>query len=195
MKTVCFLGDSITRRGYWIAEIFEHLRTRGIVAYNCGVSGDSASGAIARLYTDCLNRTPDTVVMMFGMNDIGRPLYDEGAGDAEDKKQARLVTYARSVRRLCEMLTEAGCRIILCTPTPYNDVTPTELKKCAANVGLGACADIVRALAGELGVPCVDFFAELTPCSVRNIPPFPTWSTPPPRAIIPWRRSFCGRWV
>lgn len=45
------------------------------------------------------------------------------------------------------MLTEAGCRIILCTPTPYNDVTPTELKKCAANVGLGACADTVRALA------------------------------------------------
>ena len=52
MKTVCFLGDSITRRGYWIAEIFEHLRTRGIVAYNCGVSGDSASGAFAR----CLPR-------------------------------------------------------------------------------------------------------------------------------------------
>ena len=76
MKTICFLGDSITRRGYWIAEIFEHLKGSGTVVYNCGVSGDSASHAIPRLYTDCLSRTPDTVVMMFGMNDIGRTLYE-----------------------------------------------------------------------------------------------------------------------
>lgn len=190
MKTVCFLGDSITRRGYWIAEIFEHFRTRGIVAYNCGVSGDSASGTIARLYTDCLNRTPDTVVLMFGMNDIGRPLYDEGAGDVEDKKQARLETYARSVRRLCEMITEAGCRIILCTPTPYNDVTPAELKKCAANVGLSACADTVRALAAELGVPCVDFFAELTPMLGKEYTTLPDMVHPTPESHHPMAHIF-----
>ena len=49
MKTICFLGDSITRRGYWIAEIFDHLRKNGTVVYNCGVSGDADEAVEALL--------------------------------------------------------------------------------------------------------------------------------------------------
>ena len=190
MKTVCFLGDSITRRGYWIAEILEHFKTRGIVAYNCGVSGDSASHAISRLYSECLNRTPDTVVMMFGMNDIGLTLYEEGTSDTEDKKRARLEVYARSVRRLCEMLDEAGCDVILCTPTPYNDVTPSDRKKCAANEGLRACAAIVRGLADDLGIPCVDFFAELTPMLGKEYTTLPDLVHPTPESHHPMAQIF-----
>ena len=108
MKTICFLGDSITRRGYWVAEIFAHLKEQGVRVYNCGVSGDSASGAIARLYTDCLSRTPDTVVMMFGMNDVGLSLYYEGTGDQTEKKQARLEKYQKSIRTLSEMIRACG---------------------------------------------------------------------------------------
>lgn len=190
MNTVCFLGDSITRRGYWIAEIFERLRTRGTVVYNCGVSGDSASGAIDRLYSDCLCRTPDTVVMMFGMNDVGRTLYDEGAGDTGERKRARIEKYELSLRRLCDMLKDAECRIILCTPTPYNDVTPSDLPRCYVNEGLAACADVVRRLAGELGVPCVDFFAELMPMLGREYTTLPDMVHPTPESHHPMAQIF-----
>ena len=149
MKTICFLGDSITRRGYWVAEVFARLKGQGVRVYNCGVSGDSASGAIARLYTDCLSRTPDTVVMMFGMNDVGRSLYDEGAGDQTEKKQARLEKYKNSIRTLSEMIRAAGIGLVLCTPTPYNDVTESDLPKSSVNDGLAACAEIVREYAAK----------------------------------------------
>ena len=190
MKTICFLGDSITRRGYWIAEIFEHLRGDGTVVYNCGVSGDSASRAIPRLYTDCLSRTPDTVVMMFGMNDIGRTLYDEGAGDNEEKKAARLELYRTSIRTLAAMIREAGIDLILCTPTPYNDITPTDLPKCSANEGLGACAAFIRTFAKELGVPCVDFFAALTPMIGKEYNTLPDMVHPTPESHHPMAQIF-----
>lgn len=190
MKTVCFLGDSITRRGYWIAEIFEHLRTQGCVVYNCGVSGDSASHAIARLYTDCLSRTPDTVVMMFGMNDIGRQLYDEGAVGTEDKKQERIELYKASVRKLTNMIREVGIDLILCTPTPYNDITPSDLSKCRANDGLAACAAFIRELARELDVPCVDFFEKLYPLLGREYVTLPDLVHPTPESHHPMAQIF-----
>ncbi len=184
MKTVCFLGDSITRRGYWLAEVFEHLRKRGIVAWNCGVSGDSASGAIHRLYTDCLNRTPDTVVVMFGMNDVGRGLYDEGqcGEEIEAKKAARLEKFDGAMRILVQMLQRAGCDIILCTPTPCDDVTPGAAVINHTNVGLAKCAELVRKLALELNAPCVDFFAYLRPLLGKDYQTLPDRVHPTPES-------------
>lgn len=190
MRTICFLGDSITRRGYWIAEIFEHLKEKNIKVYNCGVSGDSASGAIARLYTDCLSRTPDTVVMMFGMNDVGRTLYDEGAGDVSEKKAARLEKYRNSIRTLAGMIREAGIDLILCTPTPYNDVTPSDLPKSSVNEGLSACAEFIRSFSEELGVPCVDFFKELRPMVGKDYQTLPDLVHPTPESHHPMAQIF-----
>jgi len=190
MKTICFLGDSITRRGYWIAEIFEHLKGDGTVVYNCGVSGDSASRAIPRLYTDCLSRTPDTVVMMFGMNDIGRTLYEEGAGENEQKKEERLEIYRTSVRKLAAMIREIGIALILCTPTPYNDVTPSDLPKCHANDGLAKCAEFIRSFAKELGVPCIDFFSELYPMIGKEYSTLPDLVHPTPEGHHPMAQIF-----
>ena len=161
MRTICFFGDSITRRGYWIAELFERVRGEGVRMFNCGVSGDSATGALSRLYTDCLHRSPDVVVMMFGMNDIGRGLYDEGQVDVEEKKQQRLDRYEASVRSLAEQILATGTDLILCTPTPCDDVTPGAPVVNHSNDGLEKCAAFIRALAKELSLPCVDFFAYL----------------------------------
>lgn len=190
MKTICFLGDSITRRGYWIAEIFAHLKDRNTRIYNCGVSGDSASAAIARLYTDCLSRTPDTVVMMFGMNDVGRTLYDEGAGDQQEKKDARIEKYKKSIRTLSEKIRAVGIDLILCTPTPYNDVTPSELPKSDVNEGLGRCADFIREYAAEIGVPCVDFFSALRPKVGGEYQTLPDLVHPTPESHHPMAQMF-----
>ena len=182
MKTVCFLGDSITRRGYWIAELFEHLRKQGIVAWNCGVSGDNATAAISRLYSDCLHRTPDTVVVMFGMNDVGRTLYDEGRPDESEKKQHRIEKFEASLRQLTAMISKAGAKLILCTPTPCDDVTPNAPVVNTCNDGLAKCAEIVRNLAAELSVPCVDFFAYLRPLLGKEYQTLPDRVHPTPES-------------
>lgn len=192
MKNVCFLGDSITRRGYWIAEIFEHLRKKGIRVWNCGVSGDSATRAIPRLYTDCLSRSPDTVVMMFGMNDVGRDLYDEGkyGDEIEAKKLARLKKFDTSVRTLVDMLKRAGCSVVLCTPTPCDDVTPGAAVVNHTNEGLARCAELVRKLAKELNLPCVDFFDHLLPRVGTEYQTLPDRVHPTPESHHPMAQLF-----
>lgn len=190
MKTVCFLGDSITRRGYWIAEIFEYLKRDKVRVYNCGVSGDNATAAISRLYTDCLSRTPDTVVMMFGMNDVGRGLYDEGVPDDPAKKKVRIDRYKESIRILSDRIREAGIDLILCTPTPYNDVTPSSLPKNTCNDGLALCAEFIRSYAAELGVPCVDFFAALRPVVSKEYLTLPDLVHPTPESHHPMAQIF-----
>ena len=164
MKTVCFLGDSITQLGYWIAEVFEYLKKDGIRIYNCGVGGDCAAKALSRLYADCLCRTPDTVVIMFGVNDIGIHLYTENPTEAQKTMQAECMSiYQNSIRELTEKIQRSGIDIILCTPTPYNDRTPATVPLSKANDGLAECASFILSLAAELSVPCVDFFNALRP--------------------------------
>ena len=182
MKTICFLGDSITRRGYWIAEIFEHLKADGTVIYNCGVSGDTATAAISRIYTDCLCRTPDTVVVMFGMNDVGRPLYNADATGNEEKKQERFLRYQASIRRLVEIIRESGAAPILCTPTPCNDVTPSDAPINHTNDGLMQFAQFIRAFAAEQQIPCVDFFTHLRPMLGKEYDTLPDQVHPTPES-------------
>lgn len=182
MKSICFFGDSITRRGYWVAEVFEFLRKQNTVVYNCGVSGDSAGGAISRIYSDCLHRTPDTVVMMFGMNDVGRDLYNVDRTDVEEKKLQRIQRFEGNVRTLIEMLREAGVSIILCTPTPCDDVTPNPPVVNTCNDGLAKCADIIRGIAKEYKFPCVDFFAYLRPLLGKEYQTLPDRVHPTPES-------------
>ena len=41
---VCFLGDSITAKGLWMAEVYQSIRkTCAVKCYNCGVSGITAT--------------------------------------------------------------------------------------------------------------------------------------------------------
>ncbi len=163
MKTICFFGDSITRRGLWLGEIIEHICPGGTRVYNCGVSGDNATAAIDRLWCDCLSRTPDTVVMMFGMNDIGRGYYADTAVGKELDRIRFIERHKTAIRTLAEQIRSTGAALILCTPTPYNDVPPGRGADDYVNHGLAACADFVRVYAAEIGVKCVDFFAAMRP--------------------------------
>ena len=159
MKTICFFGDSITRRGYWLAEVFEHLRTKGIRLWNCGVSGDNATSSLHRVYIDCLNHSPDTVVVMFGINDVGRT-----TNGISEKHEERLARYQRSMRTLTENLQKAGVDVILCTPTPL-----LEAGEGHDNDGILRCAEIVRELAREKSCPCVDFLSYLLPMAGKEL--------------------------
>lgn len=89
-ETVCFLGDSITHGGRFHSHVYDYYLTRfperAIRFVNAGVSGDSARGAMGRLAEDVIDKRPSAVVVMLGMNDVGRGNYvaDPDAGKKAD---------------------------------------------------------------------------------------------------------------
>ena len=73
---ICFLGDSITANGLWMAEVYQNVRKNySVKCYNCGVSGITATKTATFLHERCLSFNPDYVVMMFGINDVSINLY------------------------------------------------------------------------------------------------------------------------
>ena len=73
---ICFLGDSITANGRWMAEVYQYLRKKyKVKCYNCGFSGGTALNASYYLNSECLIYNPDYVSIMFGINDIRISLY------------------------------------------------------------------------------------------------------------------------
>ena len=166
------LGDSITHgsnvRVYhqWV-ELFYLTRfpDQSFVVGNAGISGDTADGTLARLSWDVLQRRPTVVTVMFGMNDIGRTLYEpkRQPEDVEKQREERIERYERNTRELVQRLLDARIRVILITPTPYDDTSSGPVvgaKGC--NAALAECARRARAIATDAGTGLLDFHEPLT---------------------------------
>ena len=86
-ETVCFLGDSITARGSLQTNLSDFYLTRfpdrTVRFVNAGRSGDSANGSLLRLQEDVIDHKPTSVVIMFGMNDVGRGNYTVNPTEAQ----------------------------------------------------------------------------------------------------------------
>ena len=169
-RIVCF-GDSITHGGSYIlyAQLFSDLRRpgSGITFLNAGISGDSAGGGLGRWSHDVAPMNPDRVLVMFGMNDVGRNNY--ASTQPTDRQQAArkrsLENYEKNQRRLAEMLLQAGKTPILITPSPYDQygTAPTAPNLVACNdPGLADCAAIVRRLAAEKNLATIEFHRPMT---------------------------------
>lgn len=172
-STVCFLGDSITARGHWEARIFdyyaENFADRRVKFYNCGVPGGRAITAIPRLQCDVFNRNPTHIVLMFGMNDCAYYLYEEGKVlNAEEKawKEETKKQYMESMRCICNEIIKRNIKLILCTPTPYDEEQICETTVCRCDSVLADFSEKIRALSTELNVPLVDFRKEF--CAVTE---------------------------
>jgi len=157
---ICFLGDSITANGLWMAEVYQYLRKKyKIKCYNCGVSGSTAQNALHYLYDQCLIYNPDFVVMMFGINDIKRELYtEENLGNAEILKRKReaLENHKTAYEKLVQAALEFGTKIILCTPVPYDDVNEKTEYKLKCRDALEEITIFVKALAEKYHCNLVD---------------------------------------
>ena len=107
---VCFLGDSITAHGIWEAEVIEyfleHYPELEIEFFNCGISGTSGREAELknRLYTDFFNFFPQYAVIMFGMNDMARWLYDP-ATETPERIERRAISTAKLPPCLSSVMT------------------------------------------------------------------------------------------
>lgn len=153
---ICFLGDSITHNGQWIAEIYEYfmeyMPELEIGFYNCGVAGTSAWNAVLkdRLYCDCLNLFPKYTVIMFGMNDIGRFLFGKEDEESKSSRVRRMKLFEESMANLISECKAAGSIPILCSPTPYDEYNdPAPEYSIGIDGALEKCTEIVKRLAAE----------------------------------------------
>jgi len=109
--TVVCIGDSITGVYYHSGALRAYpemlqiaLRKAcpkaQITVRNAGISGDTSTGALARLERDVLSHKPQLVTVMFGMNDlVGTPL------EAFKKNMVEIVSRCRNT----------GSEVVLCT--------------------------------------------------------------------------------
>lgn len=164
---ICFLGDSITASGLWMAEAYQFLRKKyKIKCYNCGVSGGAAVQAVQYLHSHCLSYNPDYVVMMFGINDIGRHLYGEwyrGNKDVKAETDKALQIHKENYETLVRETVAFGAKPILCIAVPYDEVSDAEAENLHCQWGMDLSAEFVRELAKKYDCPVVDFCSVMTP--------------------------------
>ena len=169
-EVVAFVGDSITHDGRWHRYIADFYATRfpdrRIIFINAGISGDSAGGALQRLDADVLSWKPTTAVVMLGMNDVGRDAYrpgSDGDGQMQSIRERHLASYAENMGKLAVRLGSACQRLVLVTPSPYEDtaiLTAANLPGC--NAALGRAAQSVARLAAERQTGLIDLHAPMT---------------------------------
>jgi lysophospholipase L1-like esterase len=175
-ERVVFLGDSITHYGKWwpyvwcgYAAVFPE---NPPLFFNAGFSGDRAPGALLRLDRDVFSKHPDTVCVMFGMNDVGYSNYtaENSATDQANRKTA-LGIYKDAMDQLLRRLSEKGLRCIVVTPSPYDQtmVNPSASPVLPGyNDGLAIAAGIARDLAQKYQCEVVDFHGPMTRINVER---------------------------
>ena len=160
-QRICFLGDSITARGTWLAEVYQYLvdyfPAKGLKLFNCGVSSEYTARGLKRLYVDCLNYSPDYVVIMYGMNDCKTGLYKDNIPSEE--KTTAIINYRMNLETIVKLCKKNGAQVILCTPTVYDSYSLKE-QECLpyVNDALGECSRIVKELVVKENLMLVDFF-------------------------------------
>jgi lysophospholipase L1-like esterase len=120
---------------------------------NAGIGGNTTAEMLERLDRDCLTHRPDLVILLAGTNDCCNSQKLRDPADIA-------ATYAALAERIL-----AVSRLVLATPPavhpPYLQTRHPE----AAYAGLPAVERLARAraamlaLAGRIGVPCVDLAA------------------------------------
>lgn len=152
MKIIC-MGDSITY-GFGLMNLHERWsdvtqERTGISMINCGVSGDTTGGMLARCQTEVFGNKPDAMILLGGINDASilgeiRPI------------RANVI----SIYRQCMAY---GVPVILGIPLPVvpEDLGAPSWEPDRDNAALGRLcaqyADWIRAFAADNGIPTVDF--------------------------------------
>lgn len=166
-EVICFFGDSITANGLWVAEVYQNIKKHcPVKCYNVGVAGASAKKAALYLEKRCLSLNPDTVVMMFGINDINYNLYssERPAGEnTEALKSAAIDTYKTEYEALVKRIIDFGARVIICIPSPYDEVNDKEEKNLRCQAALDKCGDFLKTLAARYACTIVDFKSVMYP--------------------------------
>jgi len=167
MKTIVFIGDSVTRstpvqlfwrpEGY-VRQIKKALNPR-VQIINSGRDGDCLVDLIPRWEADVLNHDPDLVSIDIGVNDA---LQGFGKG-----LQLFETNFEANYRGIIERTLDLGDKtIVLCEPF----IIPLESKMKLWREDLQEKIFVIRNLAVEYGLTLIDFDRHLNEIS-QNIDP------------------------
>ena len=198
--TVCFVGDSITHGGTYHSIVTLYYATRfpdrELRTFNCGIGGDRANGIISdekfRVNVDILGHHPTVATIMLGMNDIGHTDYraaGKDAPDVEQKRERSLEVYDESMQKLIGALQKSGARIILITPSIYDETSTLEAASkdvgLGANGALGKCAGKVHAWAKQYGAGTANFYEVMNAINAREQAKTPAFTIVGPDRVHP----------
>lgn len=174
---VAFFGDSITRGGEGFARIAAQYRTsfleRDMRFWNVGISGGGF--AAANMYFDkwLAPLKPTHVVLAFGVNDT-RPLRIDPAADPAKEKarvERECAVFRENYEALLDRIGKLGAKVVARAITPYDEFNTAE-ECCKPAVGKNdshrRAAEIIRAIAAERNLPCVDDFGTLSPLLAKG---------------------------
>ncbi len=192
-ETVCFLGDSITHGRQFHSMIYTYYLTRfpnrTIHFVNAGIAGDSAGGALGRLEEDVISKSPTTIVVMLGMNDVGRGNYVANPSDKQlASQQAAIDRYQANMDKMLDRLSkETSARFILLTPSPFDQtgVNDRNNNQPGCNDGLGRCAELVRQLAAKYHAQVIDLHGPMTAFNLQRQKSDPTYTIIGPDRVHP----------
>ncbi|WP_404356545.1 SGNH/GDSL hydrolase family protein [Cytobacillus firmus] len=129
-------------------------------AINAGISGNHTDQAIKRFNADVLSKNPDSVAIMFGIND--GLLYDNGKPMVEKTKFERNLTY------MVRELKSRKIKVLLMTNIPvqqtlYYNMYPEKkhlyAEKGGIRLWMNSYNAIIRKVAKAEGVQLVDHYA------------------------------------
>jgi lysophospholipase L1-like esterase len=169
--TLVVFGDSVTAPRAGVRVYGEVLREellfgdKAIEVINAGVPGNTTVQALKRLDADVLQKRPDTVVVLFGINDAA---VDVWKNPPATRPRTPLEAYRTNLKAIAYSLKSVGAHVILMTPNPlYWSETTRKLygkppyapeDRDGFNVILRGYAAAVREVAREEGVALVDVF-------------------------------------
>jgi lysophospholipase L1-like esterase len=195
------LGRAVPRRRYGVLCGRQHHARgqlsldRSIRYYNCGIGGDRAAGIMSdekyRLNVDILGHRPTVATIMLGMNDVGLVNYgpDKVGPQFELPRQSALKTYNENMVKLIAALKQSGARLILITPSIYDDSLPAADGKAkvyvGGNAGLGKCAEKVKQWAAQNKAGLVDFHGVMCAINEREQKKDPRFSVVGPERVHP----------
>lgn len=165
---VVFLGDSITYAGKFIGFLRGFAAMNGdkkeTFFFNLGIPGDTCKLASKRVNRELVPLKPSVVFLMFGMNDLEGWRFPLDRKKQEKNIHRAKTDFQKNLSDLIVSLKKYGFRIVLLTPTPYDEYGTQKgsIWKGFNEEGLAEAAKFIRQEAQKRNLPCVDLFQPMT---------------------------------
>jgi len=157
------IGDSITHAGRYLVYLETFYLTRfpdrNIEMVNLGISGDTASGALTRFSWDIEPQHANVALVMFGMNDVNRSLYESGKDDSaiNERRLAKIQEFRSNLVLLVKKLSETGTKVIVVSPTIFDEFARVETPTAPGlDAALAECGRKAEEVAVQFGIPFID---------------------------------------
>lgn len=141
---VIFLGDSITD-GWKLEKYFPDKPY-----INRGISGQTTSQMLVRMYPDVINLHPAAIIILAGTNDIARNTGPQTAEMIED-----------NFRAIVELAQHHNIKVILCSLTPISDYTASKQSIRRPSSDILTLNDWLKKYAEQVHAVYVDYFSTL----------------------------------